>query len=152
VADLGHDVRSDAKTGNRRTRRGDQGAAGTAVRVAAGIVLIAHGLIHLMGPVLLWRWGQPGTLRYADVHPEAGSVAGVAVGVLWLAAAGLFTVAGALLVLDRPRWRPVAVIGVAFSVPALTTSAAAAAAGLVIDALVLTAVVLSARNQRRVPA
>ena len=39
-----------------------KGVAGAAVRGIAGIVLIAHGLIHLLGPVLLWHWGQPGTL------------------------------------------------------------------------------------------
>ena len=58
----------------------------------------------------------------------------------------------ALLVLDRPVWRLGAVLGVAFSVPALTMSATAGAAGLVVDALVLTAVAVSTQRQRRVQA
>ena len=73
-------------------------------------------------------------------------------GVLWLVAAVLFIVAGGLLVLDRPSWRQVAVIGVIFSVPALAMSAGVATAGLVLDTLVVIAVVVSARIGRRVPA
>jgi hypothetical protein len=37
-----------------------------------GVVLIAHGLIHLMGTALQWRIGEVGDLRYADaaVRPD----------------------------------------------------------------------------------
>jgi hypothetical protein len=44
--------------------------------VAAAVVIAAHGLAHLMGVALLWKLGEPGKLRYADVVPAAGSTAG----------------------------------------------------------------------------
>ena len=54
---------------------------------------------------------------------------------------------GPLLALDRPRGRPMAVIGVVCSVPVLTMSAATA--GLVIDALAMSAVVMPAYGRRQ---
>ena len=87
-------------------------------------------------------------LRSANVYPVAGSGAGAALGVGWFAAAALNIVACALLVLDRQRWRTIALIGLAFSVSALMLSGAAAAAGLVIDGVVVSAAVASAVGRR----
>ncbi len=46
------------------------------LRTLAAVVLLIHGLVHLMGVALLWRWGQPGELRYDHVHPAPGTTAG----------------------------------------------------------------------------
>jgi hypothetical protein len=112
-------------------------------------VLIVHGLIHLLGVPLLWRLGQPGQLRYADAHPAPGSAGGLAVGSLWLVAGALFIAAAVLLVASRPAWRPVCVIAVLVSAPVLAMSASVAAAGLVIDAAVVVAVITSLRGKAR---
>ena len=113
------------------------------VRRAGGAVLAGHGLIHLMGVALLWKLGQPGELRYADMSPVPGSAAGVAVGVLWLSAAALFGWAAWLFVAGRPRWRVAALAAVVVSVPVLGPSASMAAAGLALDALILLVVILT---------
>ena len=87
-------------------------------------------------------------LRSANVYPVAGSGADAALGVGWFATTALNIVAGALLVLYRQRWRTIALIGVALSVPALMLSGASAAAGLVIDGVVMWAAVVSAAGRR----
>ena len=112
-------------------------------RRAGGVVLAGHGLIHLMGVALMWKLGQPGELRYADMSPVPGSAAGLAVGVVWLSAAALFGWAAWLFVAGRPRWRVAALAAVVVSVPVLGPSAAMAAAGLALDALILLVVVLT---------
>jgi len=103
----------------------------------AGVVLIAHGLIHLMGTALQWRIGEVGDLRYADAAATPGSGAGIAVGLGWLAAAVLIVVAGILLLARRPRWRGWALIGTVVSVAVIALHPAPAVAGLVVDGLVL---------------
>ena len=90
-----------------------------AAAVVAAVIIAAHGLAHLMGVALLWKLGQPGALRYADVVPAAGSAAAYLVGGLWLAAAVLFVAAGVLLAVGRPAWRLVALAAVAVSVPVI---------------------------------
>jgi len=104
-------------------------------RRAGGAVLAGHGL--------MWKLGQPGELRYADMSPVPGSAAGLAVGVVWLSAAALFGWAAWLFVAGRPRWRVAALAAVVVSVPVLGPSAAMAAAGLALDALILLVVVLT---------
>ena len=48
--------------------------------IAAGVVIAALGLVHLLGVALLWKLGQPGQLRYADAVPAPGqAVAGLVV-------------------------------------------------------------------------
>jgi hypothetical protein len=110
------------------------------LRVAAAAVLAGHGLIHLMGVALLWRWGEPGDLRYGDVSPAAGSVAGKLVGGLWLAATLLFLLTAVLVLTRRRAWRAAALLAAVVSIAVLLPSASIAPAGLIIDAAVLIAV------------
>ena len=109
----------------------------------AAVVLLAHGLIHLMGVALLWRWGQPGELRYDDVRPEAGTTAAMIVGGVWLVAMLLFLTTAALLVAGRPAWRPVGLLAALISIAVLLPLAAIAWAGLVVDAAVIVGAVLA---------
>lgn len=118
---------------------------------AGGAVLFFHGLIHLMGVQLLWKLGQPGELRYAEMSPVPGSAAGLAVGVVWLASTVLFVLAAWLLITGRARWRAVALAAVALSVPVLGPSASMASVGLAVDAVVLLVVVLTPAFPRRQP-
>jgi hypothetical protein len=118
--------------------------------IAAAVVIAAHGLVHLMGVSLLWKLGEPGQLRYADAVPAPGTVAGTVAGGLWLVAAVLFVMAAVLLVTGR-RWRLAALAGVAVSVPVIGLAPGLAAAGLVVDGLILALVVVSWLRARSVP-
>ncbi|MGY1722211.1 hypothetical protein [Blastococcus sp. SYSU DS0533] len=131
------------RTGGRRLMR--------VLRLVAAVVLMVHGVVHLMGVALLWRWGQPGELRYADVRPEAGSTAAMAVGGAWLIALLLFLVTAALLAAGRPTWRPVGLLAALVSVAVLLPSASIAWAGLVVDAAVFVGagVTVAAANRNR---
>jgi hypothetical protein len=113
-----------------------------AAAAVAAVIIVAHGLAHMMGVALLWKLGQPGALRYADVVPAAGSTAAYLVGGLWLAAAVLFVAAGVLLAAGRSAWRPVALAAVVISVPVIGLAPAQAVAGLVVDGLVLVLVAI----------
>jgi hypothetical protein len=110
--------------------------------VAAAVVIAAHGLAHLMGVALLWKPGEPGKLRYADVVPAAGSTAGYLAGALWLVAAALLVTAAALLATGR-AWRLCALAGVLVSAPVIGLAPGQAVAGLVVDGLVLVLVAAS---------
>ena len=121
------------------------------LRTAAAAVLVVHGLIHLLGVVLLWRWGQPGQLRYDDVTPAAGSLSGMIVGCVWLAAALLFLLTAVLLVAGRPAWRPVGLLAALLSLAVLLPSASIALAGLLVDAAVLVAVAAAVAAAHRRP-
>jgi hypothetical protein len=125
-----------------QTRSADPGWARLAA-AAAAVVIAAHGLAHLMGVALLWKLGEPGQLRYADVVPAAGSTAGYLAGALWLAAAALFVTAAVLLVAGRAGWRLAALAGVVVSAPVIGLAPGQAVAGLVVDGLVLVLVAAS---------
>jgi hypothetical protein len=121
------------------------------LRAAAATVLAGHGLIHLLGVALLWRWGQPGELRYADVSPAAGSLPGMIVGGIWLAATLLFLLTAVLVVVGRPAWRPVGLLAALMSIAVLLPSASIALVGLLVDAAVLAAVALAVAAAHRGP-
>ena len=121
------------------------------LRAAAATVLAGHGLIHLLGVALLWRWGQPGELRYADVSPAAGSLPGMIVGGVWLAATLLFLLTAVLVLVGRPTWRPVGLLAALMSIAVLLPSASVALAGLVVDAAVLIAVAVAVAAAHRRP-
>ena len=121
------------------------------LRAAAATVLAGHGLIHLLGVALLWRWGQAGELRYDDVSPPAGSLPGMIVGGVWLAATLLFLLTAVLLVGRRPAWRPVGLLAALVSIAVLLPSASIALAGLVVDAAVLIAVAAAVAASHRRP-
>lgn len=112
-------------------------------RVALAVLLAAHGLVHAMGVALLWRLGEPGSLRYADAHPTLGSTAALWVGAGWLLAGLLFVMAAALVLARRSWWRApgaAALLSLAVAAP----SAATAAVGLVVDAVILGGIAIAA--------
>ncbi len=121
------------------------------LRAAGATVLAGHGLVHLLGVALLWRWGQPGELRYDDVSPAAGSLPGMIVGGVWLAATLLFLLTAVLVLLGRPTWRPVGLVAALVSIAVLLPSASVALVGLVVDAAVLIAVAVAVAAAHRRP-
>jgi hypothetical protein len=119
--------------------------------IGAALVIAAHGLVHLMGVSLLWRLGEPGQLRYADAVPTPGTTAAELAGGLWLVAAVLFVMAAILLVAGQAAWRLAALAGVAVSAPVIGLAPGQAAAGLVVDGLILMLVTVSWLRSRSVP-
>ncbi|MBW4033049.1 MAG: hypothetical protein HIU88_10335 [Acidobacteria bacterium] len=109
----------------------------TLVRLAAGVVIVGHGLLHLIGTSLLWRLGQVGDLHYGDMLPSAPPWVTVAAGTQWLAAAAVFTAAGIALIIGRGIWWWLTLGGVILSLPAVIMNAQFAAAGIVLDGLLL---------------
>ena len=118
---------------------------------AAATVLAGHGLIHLLGVALLWRWGQPGELRYDDVSPAAGLLPGMIVGGFWLAATLLFLLTAVLVLARRTAWRPVGLLAALMSIAVLLPSASIALVGLLVDAAVLLAVAAAVAAAHRRP-
>jgi hypothetical protein len=106
-------------------------------RLAVGVVIVGHGLLHLIGTSLLWRLGQLGDLHYGDMLPSAPPWVTVAAGTQWLAAAAVFTAAGIALIIGRGIWWWLTLGGVILSVPALIMNAQFAAVGIVLDGLLL---------------
>ncbi|WP_091445326.1 hypothetical protein [Geodermatophilus poikilotrophus] len=130
---------------------GARSGAHRLLRAAAATVLALHGLIHLLGVALLWRWGQPGELGYEDVSPAAGSLPGMIMGGVWLVATLLFLLTAVLLVARRTAWRPVGLLAALVSIAVLLPSASIALAGLAVDAAVLLAVGVAVAAAHRRP-
>ncbi len=107
----------------RRPRR-----AGDLVRVLVGLVVVGHGLVHLLGV-----WPQAAQTPIPD--------SGTAGRVLWLLAALAVTVAGVGLVTGRRRWWYLGAPALVLSQAAILTAWPAAAAGTVANAVLAAAVV-----------
>jgi hypothetical protein len=137
-------------TGGRR-----QTARSPAWRYAIASVVVAHGLVHLTGVVLLWRLGQPAGLRYSQMHPAPGSTAGIIAGTGWLIAAALFVAVAVLLARGRRTWRPGAVTAALLSAAVLAPSSGVTFAGLAVNAAVLAVATTMSigehRHHRRLP-
>lgn len=106
-------------------------------RWSAAVLLAAHGAIHGMGFVLLWRLTEPGELRYTDSVPEAGSAIGFAVGLVWLLAGALFVYGAWLLSLRAERWLPVVTAAALASLAVLVLMTGETAIGVAVDAVAL---------------
>lgn len=101
-------------------RRGHHGGVRAVIRWTVGLLVIVHGLIHLMGAVKGFGWADVDTL-----HEPLGPSLGVA----WLAAAALVTAAGVMLLARARGWWAVAAGGAVCSQVVITTSWGDAAAG-----------------------
>jgi hypothetical protein len=85
------------------------------------------------------------------VSPAAGSLPGMIVGGIWLAATLLFLLTAVLVVVGRPAWRPVGLLAALMSIAVLLPSASIALVGLLVDAAVLAAVALAVAAAHRGP-
>lgn len=123
--------------------------ASVVARWSAAVLLAAHGAIHGMGFVLLWRLTEPGELRYTDSVPEAGSAVGFAVGLVWLLAGALFLYGAWLLSVRAERWLPVVTVAAALSLSVLALMAGETTIGVAVDVVALaTCAVLWLRRRR----
>lgn len=100
--------------------------------VTAGVLVVVHGLIHLMGVVLLLELGEPGDLTYAAARPEPGTALGIGFAALWALATVLFVWAGFQLIRGG-RWSALIVVASVISLFAIGAMVTAAPIGAVIS-------------------
>ena len=104
----------------------------TVIRLVVTVVVLVHGLIHLLGAAKGHGW--------ADV-PQLREPISAAMGTAWLAAAVLVVLVGVLLVLRARWWWVVGGVAVAVSQSVILTSGSDAQAGTLANAVLLAAVV-----------
>jgi uncharacterized membrane protein YphA (DoxX/SURF4 family) len=111
----------------------------SAVRWLAAVVLVVHGLIHLLGAVKGLGWGDVEQLKEPISTP---------LGVAWLVAAVAVTAAGVLLAVGRPTWWWALAGGAAVLSQALVVTAwGDAKAGTVANVVLVVAAVLGFASQ-----
>ncbi len=113
------------------------------MRLFLSLALALHGLIHLLGFVVPWRLaavkGVTASTAAFFGHVELGAAGAKLLGLGWLLAAAAFLVA-AVGVWQSASWANGAVLGAAlFSLLLCLAGAPASAPGLVVNALILTA-------------
>jgi len=81
------------------------------IRIIVAILLIVHGLVHLLGFVVPWRLATVEGLAYKTTllsgRLDVGEAGIRVVGLLWLLAAVGFVVAGVTVFALHPWWRAV---------------------------------------------
>lgn len=103
----------------------------TGVRWVVGVVVVVHGLIHLLGAAKGLGW--------TDVSQLGESISS-AMGIAWLAAAVLVVIAGAMLALEARWWWVVGAVAVSISQAVIFTAWTDAKAGTVVNVALLCAV------------
>lgn len=106
--------------------------------------MMLHGLVHLMGVMLLLRLEEPGDLTYEMASPEPGTTLGVVFAGLWLMACVLFVAAGWTVIRGHASARLVATASVV-SLIAIAPMAATAPAGILLSAVFLVGAVVRRR-------
>lgn len=84
------------------------------LRLVFSLLLLAHGLIHLLGFVKEWRMAAVGQFTGKTLVPISGSSAKIA-GLLWLLAALIFVAAAAAYFLKKENWWMFAATGLLLS-------------------------------------
>jgi hypothetical protein len=116
---------------------------------ALAVLLVAHGLIHLMGTAVYLKLGRIEGLPYKTTllggRWDLGEEGMLAFGALWVLPAVGFVLAGAALWAGWPAWRPMLVAVAAFSLVLTLLDWASAHAGAVINIVILGAVLLGSR-------
>jgi hypothetical protein len=96
-------------------------------------VLVAHGLIHLLGAAKAFEWAELPQLT-RPISPPLGA--------LWLVASALFIAAGALLLTSRRSWWAIATAALVVSTVAIASSWDDAKPGVLVNVLVLFGIAL----------
>ncbi|HYN34487.1 MAG TPA: DUF6544 family protein [Ilumatobacteraceae bacterium] len=121
-----------------RARAINGGAVRTAVRWVIGLVVVVHGLIHVMGAAKGLGWG--------DVTQLTEPIS-VGWGVVWLAASVVTVAAGVLLLAGVRAWWIVGAVAVVVSQIVIATSWADAKAGTIVNVALFGAVVYGWASQ-----
>lgn len=114
------------------------------MHIVAGLIMLAHGVAHVVGFLGPWRIG--GKVPYQTTilagHVDVGDVGAKAIGVLWLLTAVAFGVVALEAVL-RARWWPQSAVAVAlFSVALCIVGWPEARIGVAINIAIVLAIVI----------
>ncbi len=135
-------VRADEET--REVISDTRPPIGRLVRWVVGLLLLFHGLIHLLGPIEIWAIADLEELTGQPVIDLGQSVTNVLAGV-WLVAFIVLVGTGIGVLVGRTWWRVWALFGVVISQVVIFIWWDDAAAGTLPNLLVIAAVVLSKR-------
>lgn len=108
------------------------------IRWGTGLLVVIHGLIHLLGAVEGFGW--------ADVEQLDGSISS-AMGAVWLVAGALTIGAGVMLIARTRRWWILGAAAVLASQLVIITSWSDANAGTIVNIVLLVAVVHAVASQ-----
>ncbi len=107
------------------------------MRILFFLMVLIHGLIHLMGFIKAYKWAELGQITQSISKP---------VGVLWLLCALLFTTAAILLLLKNEPWWMIAGAGVILSQIVITLSWSDAKFGTLVNVIILFSLIISFLN------
>ena len=114
------------------------------MRATLGLILALHGAIHLIGFVVPWRITEIRGFAYSTSvfwgRADIGDTGAKALGAGWLAVALAFMVAGAGIAFAAPWALGLTLVATGMSTMLCIAGSPAAIAGLVIDAVILTAI------------
>jgi hypothetical protein len=115
----------------------------------AAVVLLFHGLIHLMGTTVYMKLGKVEGLSYKTTllggRWDLGEGGIRVFGALWILPALGFAVAASALWGGWPSWRPLLLSATVFSLALTALDWAQAYAGVAVNLVILFAVVLGPR-------
>jgi hypothetical protein len=125
---------------------------GTAARRIAAVVLVLHGLIHLIGFVVPWRLAQVEGFAYRTTAfggaIELGESGTAVLGLAWLAVAVAFVLAAVRIWGARARAVPLVGVLSAASLVVCVAGLPETLAGVVVNISILGAVALAVRDRR----
>jgi hypothetical protein len=111
---------------------------------AFAILLVLHGLIHLMGTTVYMKLGQIQGLPYKTTllggRWDLGERGIRVFGALWMLPAVGFVLAGAALFVNHPAWGSFAIVSCVVSLVLTLLDVRAAFAGAILDVLILAAI------------
>jgi hypothetical protein len=111
---------------------------------AFAILLVVHGLIHLMGTTVYMKLGQIQGLPYKTTllggRWDLGERGIRVFGALWVLPAVGFVLAGAGLFVNHPAWGSLAIVSCVVSLVLTLLDVRAAFAGAILDVLILAAI------------
>jgi uncharacterized membrane protein YphA (DoxX/SURF4 family) len=112
----------------------------TAIRWGVGVIVVAHGLVHLMGVVHGFGWADVSQLTETISRPMA---------VAWLVAAVVTVIAGVMLLARARGWWAMAAVAAVVSQAVILTSWTDAKAGTAVNMLLAVAAVYGYRSEGR---
>ena len=119
------------------------------MRIALAILFIVHGVAHLPGFVVPWRFATLGEMPYRTTILggafDVGSSGIRLVGILWLLAGLGFAIAGVAAFRSSPAWPTIALVVTLFSLALTVLGSPEARIGLALNAVILAYLLLGAK-------
>lgn len=117
------------------------------MRIAIAVFIILHGVAHLPGFIVPWRIASMRDMPYKTTllsgRVDAGDAGIRVIGLLWLAAAIVFVVAGIALMGDRPWWAMTTICVSIISLALSLLSLPEARIGAIVNAVIIVGMVVA---------